>query len=72
MTTLSVPLSSKLEEFVKNSVKQGIAPTKAEVVRKALKKMAEEEAINDVLEAQKEGREGKILYGDLDELIKKI
>ena len=72
MTTLSVPISSNIEEIVSSMVKKGYASNKAEVVRKALLRLAEEEAINDVLEAQKEAREGKIFYGDLDELTEKI
>jgi len=72
MTTLSIPLPPNLEKFVKSSVKNGYAPTKAEVVRKALRRLKEEQAIEDVLEAQREVRKGKILYGDLDELVKKI
>jgi len=72
MSTLSIPLPANLQEFVERSVKEGFAPTKAEVVRKAIKRLAEERAINDVLEAQREVKEGKVLYGDLDELAKKI
>jgi len=72
MTTLSIPLPSNLEEFVERSVKNGYAPTKAEVVRKALRRLEEEQAINDVLEAQREARKGKILKGDLRDLLKKV
>ncbi|MCK4386909.1 MAG: hypothetical protein KAV41_02395 [Candidatus Pacebacteria bacterium] len=72
MTTLSVPLPAHLEEIVNSFVKSGFASNKAEVMRKALTRLAEEEAIKDVLEAQQEVREGKIFYGDLDELAKTI
>ena len=72
MSTLSVPLPPNLEEFVKNQVKQGHAANKAEVVRKALKLLEEEEAINVVLQAEKEISEGKLLRGDIRKLLKKI
>ena len=72
MTTLSVPLPSNLEEFINTQVKIGFASNKAEVVRKALVLLAEEEAINAVLQSEKELREGKILRGDLKELAKKL
>ncbi|MBU1091392.1 hypothetical protein KKA27_00815 [Patescibacteria group bacterium] len=72
MSTLSIPFPSNLEEFIESSVKSGYAPTKAEVVRKAVRRLAEEQAINDVLEAQRGVRKGEILYGDIDELVKKI
>ena len=68
MSTLSVPLPPNLEEFVKNQVKQGHAANKADVVRKALKLLEEEEAINVVLKAEKE----PTLRGDIRKLMKKI
>ena len=68
MSTLSVPLNKNLEEIVNSFVKKGFAPNKAEVMRKALIFLAEEEAVRDVLRAEKE----PILRGDLRELIKKI
>ncbi len=65
MTTLSVPLNKNLEEIVNSLVKKGYAPNKAEVMRKALIFLAEEEAVQDVLRAERELSEGKILRGDL-------
>lgn len=72
MSTLSVPLTPKLEEFIKAQVKNGRASNKADVVRRALTALEEEEAIQVVLNSQKEGREGKIIRGDLRSLLKKI
>ena len=72
MTTISVPIPAHMEEFIKRQIKSGQAANKADVVRKALLRMSEEEAINDILEARKEVREGKILRGDLRELAKKF
>ena len=72
MTTLSVPVSAKLEEFIDQMVERGRAANKADVVRKALDLLAEEEAIASVLKAEQEIREGKILRGDLRDLMKKL
>ena len=72
MSTLSVPLTPHLEEFIASKVKERYAPSKAEVVRRAIEHLAEEEAINSVLRAEKEIAEGKILRGDLKELAKKF
>lgn len=71
MSTLSVPIPAVLEEFIKDMVANGRAANKADVVRKALMKYREDEAVNAVLRAQQEGREGKNLEGDLDELAKR-
>lgn len=72
MTTLSVPLTKELEARLEELVKSGVGPNKASVMRKALQKLAEDEAVNLLLEAEREVKEGKILRGDLDELVKKI
>ena len=72
MSTLSVPLTPKLEEFINQQVKSGRAANKADVVRRALIAMTEEEAVQEVLLAQQEIREGKGLRGDLRELIKLV
>jgi len=72
MTTLSVPVSPKLEELVDSLVKSGYGANKADVVRKALDLLAEEEAIRAVREAQQEIKDGKALKGDLKNLIKRM
>lgn len=72
MSTLSVPVSPKLEELVNSLVKSGYGANKADVVRKALELLAEEEAIRTVREAQQEIRDGKALKGDLKTLIKRM
>ncbi|MBU4480462.1 hypothetical protein KKG48_03420 [Patescibacteria group bacterium] len=72
MTTLSVPLPEDLTKFVDDMVRNNKAENKASVVRRALYRLSEEEAINDLMEAHREVDEGKILSGDLDELVKNI
>ena len=72
MTTISVPIPASLEAFIKEMIDNGFAANKADVVRKALFFLTEEEAVNVVLRGQREGREGKNLSGDLDALANKF
>ncbi len=72
MTVITVPVSKEQEEFVASLIARGYAPNKAEVVRRALRLLAEEEAIATVVKADRETREGKALRGDARKLIKKI
>ena len=68
MTTISVPLNAKLEEAVNNLVESGYGSNKADVVRRAISRVSEEEAVETVLRAMKEPG----LRGDLRELVKKF
>lgn len=68
MSTLSVPLTPKLELEIEKMVKNGVASNKAAVVRRAIEKLAEDEAVNAVLIAQNE----PTLRGDLRKLMRKI
>ena len=68
MSTLSVPLTPKLEEFINDQVKSGRAANKADVVRRALTSFSEEEAVQEVLNAMRE----PILRGDIRDLMKKF
>ncbi|MDE1975023.1 MAG: hypothetical protein KGI49_00730 [Patescibacteria group bacterium] len=72
MSTISVPLPAVLEEFINDMVKSGEAANKADVVRRALMKYRENQAIEEVLKASREVREGKYLEGDLDKLAKQF
>lgn len=69
MTTISVPLSADLEERLDSLVANGTGKNRADVMRRALEQFAEDEAVRDVLEAQREVREGKVLRGDLRKLL---
>ena len=68
MTTISVPLSAELLRLLEKLQGEGAGATKADIMRKALKKLAEDQAIQDVLDAHNE----PTLEGDLKELMKKI
>ena len=72
MTTISVPISSEQEKFIDDFVKSGKAANKAHAVRYALQRLAEEEAVNAVLQAEREIGEGRGLRGNLKKLLKKI
>lgn len=68
MTTISVPLTDEQYRRLMALVEQGVGANKADVLRKALEKFAEDQAVEAVLRASKEPR----LEGDLDELVKKL
>ena len=72
MSTLSVPLSPELEKFIDSQVKSGRAANKADVVRRALTKFSEDEAVEIILQAQREIADGKGLRGDLRKLAAQI
>jgi Arc/MetJ-type ribon-helix-helix transcriptional regulator len=68
MTTISVPITSKLEESINHLIASGYGSNKADVVRRAITKLAEDEAFQTILKAQKEIG----LRGDLRELAKQF
>ena len=68
MSTLSVPLPADMLKKIEDMVKQGFAANKADLVRRAIDKFLEAQAIQAVLDAEKEPSLG----GDLDELAKKL
>ena len=72
MSTLTVPLTAELAEQIEELVKSGRASNKADLARHALEKYIEDQAVTDVLNAEREVREGKVLSGDLDELAAKL
>lgn len=72
MTTISVPIPENLVAFIDQMIESGEAETKAEVVRKALRLYAEEEAFASVLKSRQDIKEGKVLSGDLVDLVKEF
>lgn len=68
MSTISVPLTPELEKEMNYLIKKGYGRNKADVMRRALEFLAEEEAVQAVLKAEQE----PALSGDLRELAKKI
>jgi len=68
MTTISVPLSAEQLHDLQRLIDSGVASNQADAMRRALKFYSEQQAVEEVLRASKE----PTLYGDLDELAKKI
>ena len=68
MTTISVPLTADLLRQLEELVRQKRAPNKAAAMRAALEKYLEDQAVEAVLQAERE----PTLHGDLDTLLKKI
>ncbi len=64
MSTISVPLSSELEDRLDTLVLNGSGSNRADVMRRALEQYSENEAITAVLKAEHEVSQGKILRGD--------
>lgn len=67
MSTISVPLTAELMNQLDTLVKNSGA-SRAAIMRKALEKLAEDEAINAILVARKE----PTLHGNLRDLLKSI
>ena len=72
MTTLSIPISGDLEKFIERMIKDGKGANKADVVRRALREYEENEALENILQSEREIAQGKGLRGDLKELAKKF
>lgn len=72
MTTISVPLKKEEEKDLEFLLEIDYGSNKADVIRRALRRASEEEAVNRVLRAAKELDEGRGLKGDLRELSKKF
>jgi len=72
MNTISVPLPRDLEKFIADYIKSGEAENKAQVVRKALRKLSEGDAYARILQAEAEIAAGKVHRGNLKTLLKKI
>ena len=72
MATISVPLSPKQQKYLDELVDKGVSSSRAGVLRKALDKLVEEEAINAVLQAEREISLGKGMRGNLKALLKKM
>ncbi len=72
MGMISVPVDAELEQKIKYLIARGYSETKAGVFRKALKKAAEDEAVEAVLRSERAAAAGKVFRGDLDKLAKKL
>lgn len=71
MSSIKISIPTYLDSFIKEMIDDKYAKNKTGVIRKALLKLREDEAVNSVLRAEQEIREGKLLEGDLDGLANK-
>lgn len=72
MVTISVPITPKQEKFIKELVKSGRAANKAHAVRLGIDALAEDEVYLSLRRSLQDAKEGRVFYGDLDELAKKL
>lgn len=72
MVTISVPITTSQEKFIKALVKSGRAATKAHAVRLGIDALAEDTVFSSLQRSLREAQEGKVLYGNPRELIKKF
>ncbi len=72
MVTISVPITSKQERFLKGLVKSGRAANKAHAVRLSIDALEEDSTFASLQRSLQEAKEGKVLYGDPRELIKRF
>lgn len=69
MATISVPLTSELQDRLDTLVAEGVGTNRADVMRRALEFFAEEEAVNAVLKAEREVAAGKVLRGNPSDVL---
>ena len=72
MVTISVPITPKQEKFIKELVKSGRAANKAHAVRLGIDALAEDEVYLSLRRSLQDAKEGRVFYGDIDELAKKL
>ncbi len=73
MATATIPLSPQDQMNVDFLLQdRHIAGNKADVFRYAVRVLAEQESIREILESVQEAKSGKVLYGDIDVLAKKL
>lgn len=64
MPTITVPLTEELSHLIDDLLRRGIGANKADLIRQALRKFGEDQAVHDVLEAHAQPR----LRGSLRDL----
>ena len=68
MATISVPLKKEQEQKLDELVRSGVGESRDAVMRKALEKLAEDKAVEEILRAAQEPP----LKGDLEMLARKF
>jgi Arc/MetJ-type ribon-helix-helix transcriptional regulator len=72
MSTITVPISKELENFIEEEISSGTSETKAGLVRLALLRMQEERALSRLEEAERDIKQGRVYKGNLKTLLNKM
>ncbi len=72
MTTITVPISIELENFIAEEISSGTSETKAGLVRLALSRLQEERALSRLEEAERDIVSRRVYKGDLKTLLTKM
>lgn len=72
MSTITIPISKELEDFIKEEISSGTSETKAGLVRHALTRLQEERALFRLQEAELDIRQERVYKGNLKTLLKKM
>ncbi|MBP6888758.1 MAG: hypothetical protein KBC21_03565 [Candidatus Pacebacteria bacterium] len=72
MSILTLSIDAELEKFIESQVKNNQAENKSAVVRNALRFFREEQELQEILEASRDVKAGKVFKGNLRELAKKF
>jgi len=72
MSTISVPIDSVLESFIEEMLRDHRAANKADVVRRALYELQEQEILGKFYKSKQELAAGKIIFGDLKTVVSKL
>jgi Arc/MetJ-type ribon-helix-helix transcriptional regulator len=72
MTTISVPVKAEEAKFVDDYIKSGQAENKAQVFRRALRLLREEEVLARVRKSEEDFKQGRIFEGDIRKILKKF
>jgi Arc/MetJ-type ribon-helix-helix transcriptional regulator len=72
MSTITIPITKDLENFINEEIKAGTSESKAHLVRYALGRLMEERSLARIQEAESDIKVGRIYKGDLKKLLKKF
>ena len=72
MTTITVPITSDLEDFIKEEVALGTSDSKAHLVRYALSRLREKRALARLREAENDIKQRRVYKGNLRAILKKV
>ncbi len=72
MTTITVPISIELENFIAEEISSGTSETKAGLVRLALSRLQEERVLSRLEEAERDIVSRRVYKGDLKTLLTKM